>query len=187
MDDFIKNLNEKVSKARHSEVLYEYCIDKVWYPVNEGCPYRLLECLSTSLDDSLILDIGTCLGTSAICLSKNKSNRVISYDIHDCVSQHGGKNLTHLPNIEYRIGNCLDDPDIFKEAGLISLDIGHDGLEEQKIYDKIKEVGFKGWLVLDDIYLNPEMVSFWNNIDLPKRDITNIGHSTGTGLVFFNG
>jgi hypothetical protein len=41
-----------------------------------------------------------------------------------------------------------------------------------------------GTLILDDIYLNDDMVNFWNQINDDKIDATNIGHSTGTGVVF---
>jgi hypothetical protein len=30
------------------------------------------------------------------------------------------------------------------------------------------------------------MERFWNSITIEKYDITNIGHSTGTGVVYFN-
>jgi hypothetical protein len=50
----------------------------------------------------------------------------------------------------------------------------------------VKQLGYKGYLLLDDIFLNKEMVEFWNLIELDKQDLTNLGHVTGTGVVYFN-
>jgi hypothetical protein len=47
-------------------------------------------------------------------------------------------------------------------------------------------LGYKGYLLLDDVFLNKEMVEFWNLIELDKQDLTNLGHATGTGVVYFN-
>ena len=51
-------------------------------------------------------------------------------------------------------------------------------------YNYIKNLGYVGTLILDDIYLNNDMINFWNQINDDKIDATNIGHSTGTGVVF---
>jgi hypothetical protein len=46
-------------------------------------------------------------------------------------------------------------------------------------------INYKGYLLLDDIHLNFEMERFWGSITKEKYDITNIGHITGTGVVYF--
>jgi hypothetical protein len=46
-------------------------------------------------------------------------------------------------------------------------------------------IGYTGYLLLDDIHLNFEMERFWGSITKEKYDITNIGHLTGTGVVYF--
>jgi hypothetical protein len=143
--------------------------------------YQLLAYLSTRFNDATFFDIGTLKGYSALAMSFNRSNHVISYDIADF------KELLHpeqLANIEYRIGNALDAPELLS-ASMILLDTAHDGLFENQVYAFLKKNGFKGLLVLDDIHLNDPMKHFWRSIDMPKEDLTDIGHWSGTGIVDF--
>ena len=143
--------------------------------------YQLLACLSTRFQDAHLFDIGTLKGYSALALSYNPHNRVISYDIDDHKSVHHAEQLS---NIEYRIGNALDAPELLSSA-LIFLDTEHDGSFEAEVYYQLKQNGYKGLLVLDDIYLNDAMKRFWHNIDLPREDVTDLGHWSGTGIVDF--
>lgn len=143
--------------------------------------YQLLAYLSTRCHDTTLFDIGTLKGYSALALSFNKANKVISYDVADY------KELAHpesIVNIEYRIGNALDAPELLSSA-MILLDTEHDGTYESQVYAFLKDNHYKGLLVLDDIHLNAEMKNFWHSIDLPKEDLTDIGHWSGTGLVDF--
>lgn len=143
--------------------------------------YRLIAHLSTGFGQSVIFDIGTNLGYSALALSYNDTNRVISYDLVEC------KQLNHadeLNNIEYRIGDVLADTRLL-ESPLIMLDTDHDGVFENKFYTHLKENNYKGLLFLDDIHLNPPMREFWSSIAEPREDITDLGHWSGSGLVDF--
>ena len=57
------------------------------------------------------------------------------------------------------------------------------------------ESGFRGVLMLDDIHLNPQMKRMWRrlashehgmmgfSVEYTARDVTALGHSTGTGVV----
>lgn len=142
--------------------------------------YRLLAYLSTLYKQQTIFDVGTLKGYSALALSYNQANQVVSYDIEDL------KELRHREElkIEYCIGNVLEDPRLLK-AHLILLDTYHDGTFEAQFYAHLKKNGFKGLLVLDDIHLNSHMENFWNSIVEPKEDITDLAHWSGTGLVDF--
>ena len=144
--------------------------------------YRLIAYLSTCFDNSLIFDIGTNKGYSALALSFNPSNRVVSYDIVEC------KELRHpeqLPRIEYRIGDVLKDHRLLR-APLIMLDTNHDGSFEQKFLAFLKENRYQGFLFLDDIHLNTAMIRFWDGIAELREDITDLGHFSGSGLVAFS-
>jgi hypothetical protein len=143
--------------------------------------YRLIAYLSTLFNDAVIFDIGTNLGYSAIALSYNPSNHVISYDIHDCREIGDAASLT---NIEFNVGNVLKDDRLVK-ADLIMLDTNHDGGFENEAYRYFQRIGFKGLLFLDDIHLNPPMEAFWAQITEPKEDITDLGHWSGSGIVDF--
>jgi hypothetical protein len=57
--------------------------------------------------------------------------------------------------------------------------------------DKLWECGFRGIVLLDDIW-HPDpsfregMQRMWNDLPWRKHDITLLGHWSGTGLVFMN-
>ncbi len=143
--------------------------------------YILLSALSNYFNFYKILDIGTYKGLSALALSYNKTNKVITYDIEDCYQ------VDFPSNVEYRLcknpENIFDIPDLY-ETKMILLDIDpHDGIQEQRFYEYLMDSRYDGILVLDDIHLNDGMKKFWNNIEHEKFDLTEIGHWSGTGLV----
>jgi len=120
--------------------------------------YRLLTHLSQQLNGEIIIDIGTLKGCSALALSFNLSNKVYSFNLSE------EKELNTIPeNCEFKVDNILI-----------------------QFYNHLKQLGYKGYLLLDDIFLNKEMVEFWNLIELEKQDLTSLGHATGTGVVYFN-
>lgn len=144
--------------------------------------YKLLAYLSTCWHGATLIDLGTDKGCSALALSYNRSNRVISYDIED-------RKLAPIsvPNIEFRVKNALEDREDLLRTPLIMLDTAHDGVFEQQVYDMLVTAGYEGLLLLDDIYLNAAMQDFWNRISRDKLDLTPIGHWSGTGLARFVG
>jgi predicted O-methyltransferase YrrM len=145
--------------------------------------YRLLTHLSQQLNGETIIDIGTLKGCSALALSSNLSNKVYSFNLNE------EKELNTIPeNCEFKVDNILNSSydELIMSAKLILLDTFHDGTFELQFYNHLKQLGYKGYLLLDDIFLNKEMVEFWNLIELDKHDLTNLGHATGTGIVYFN-
>ena len=144
--------------------------------------YKLLAFLSTNYNDSIIIDIGTLKGSSALALSYNKSNKIKSFNL---VNQ---LDLNTIPdNIEYIVDNVLNEKykELILSSRFIFLDTYHDGTFEQEFHDYLNKLNWKGILLLDDIKLNQEMINYWNNIKERKDDITQYGHSTGTGIVYF--
>ena len=112
--------------------------------------YKLLGYLSACFDAATLIDLGTDKGCSALALSCNRSNRVVSYDIEDrrvCPID--------LPNIEFRVKDALEDREEFLAAPLIFLDTEHDGIFEQRVYSMLTENDYQGLLLLDDIYPQP--------------------------------
>ncbi len=144
--------------------------------------YRLIAHLSSMVEDALIFDIGTNKGYSALALSYNPSNKVISYDIVDCLSYN---HMEELTRIEFCLGNVLEDSRL-ASARIIMLDTMHDGVFESLCYAHLKKIGYQGLLFLDDIHLNPMMEKFWISISEPKLDVTELGHWSGSGLVDFS-
>ena len=144
--------------------------------------YRLIAYLSTRFDNTCIFDIGTNKGYSALALSYNSSNQIISYDIENLRRLNGQPESNR---IEFLIGDVLEDERLLS-APLIMLDTDHDGTFENQFYQFLKSNQYNGFLFLDDIHLNNAMIRFWNSITEPKVDLTDIGHFSGSGLVDFS-
>ncbi len=145
--------------------------------------YRLLTYLSRYFNNSTFVDVGTLKGSSALALSTNETNKVYSFNLFDELQ------LKERPkNIEFIVDNVINGKydNILLESKIILLDTFHNGDFELEFLNHLKNINYKGVLLLDDIFLNDDMITFWNNINEDKLNITNIGHSSGTGVVFLN-
>jgi predicted O-methyltransferase YrrM len=173
----------------------EYLIDTGCYTLEAGNgEYRLYSYLSTLFDNITILDIGTNQGRSAVALSHNPNNHVISYDIEDHIHTREYK-LFEKSNIEFKLKNVMEDLTTefiqSKNIKLVMIDICHTGPPEREIMDRLSACGFKGIVILDDIW-HPEihfqegMQKMWNELPWRKRDISELGHWSGTGIVYFD-
>jgi predicted O-methyltransferase YrrM len=149
-----------------------------WPPGREH--YHLLAYFASMVPSgSKILEIGTRSGVSAISMrAGNKDISITTCDLENTFIGH--------ESIDFRQINGLDLMEEFKDCPFIFIDVDpHDGVQERVMIAKLKEVGFKGILVLDDIKLNQDMCDFWNEIDVEKYNFTNFGHHSGTGVVNF--
>jgi hypothetical protein len=143
--------------------------------------YRLLTYISKLFKNETIFDIGTCNGCSAIALSENQTTQVESYDV---VNYMDG-DMIDRKNINFYLKDVLQEKEKLLNSRFIMLDTNHTGTFENKVYNTLKEINYKGFLFLDDIFINGDMKTFWNSIVEEKFNISHIGHSTGTGLVYF--
>jgi hypothetical protein len=135
--------------------------------------YRLLMHLGSMF--YRIVEIGSLYGYSALALGANGA-RVTSYDIADQVD------VDAPDNIEFRLQKSTEIPEF--DCDLVFVDAGHDGVYEWAVYQKLIKDGFVGISVWDDIHLPGAMAGFWAKVDLPKHDLTSVGHYTGTGVIF---
>ena len=146
--------------------------------------YKLLSYLTKSMDGITIIDAGTSQGHSCLALAQNPKNKVITYDI---VNKHFDFFDSHK-NIEFKkldINN--ESPEIIKSAKIILLDIDpHDGIQEIKFTNYLKDIGYKGYVICDDINLNNPMRNWWTSLSIEKYDVTDVGHGTGTGIINYN-
>ena len=154
--------------------------------------YKLLAYLSTLIDNEIILDIGTYQGGSALALSYNPSNTVISIDIKYQVETY-----IDLDNIYFLEGDILRSEAgavavLIKSTNFILYDTVHDGDTELKFHNYLLDTNWEGICLWDDIKyrwtgaIREGMQSFWNSIDdNQKMDLTKYGHWTGTGLVWY--
>ena len=146
--------------------------------------YRLYAWLSSQFDKSIILDVGTRTGGSALALSYNENNQVISYDL-----QEQGASQIKKNNIEFKIQDFREDDSLnWDHVSIIMLDVDpHDGVQEEEMMEFLEDKGWKGILLLDDIGPQwPEVEDLWNRITYPKINVTEVGHLSGTGLVNFD-
>lgn len=146
--------------------------------------YRLYAYLGKQFNNKIILDIGTRFGNSALALSKNGRNKVISYNIvEEGASDIEKKNITWVLK-DFR----NDDTINWDKVALILLDVDpHDGSKEREMLDHLSEIGWSGKIVFDDINLNGGMKSFWKSLpEEKKQDLTEVGHVSGTGIMEFN-
>lgn len=148
-----------------------------------GEHYQLLTYLTFIFDDIFILDVGTNWGDSAICLSQNTKNKVITYDIEHIWDYPFANNFK---NLEFKLMDInKENEDVIKSAKLIFLDIAHDGFQEQIFTDFLSRIDYRGYVFVDDIHIpwSPQMKVWWDSIKVEKYDLTEIGHSWGTGLI----
>ena len=146
--------------------------------------YRLYAWLSTQFDKSIILDVGTRTGGSALALSYNENNQVISYDL-----QEQGASKIQRDNVEFKIQDFREDDSInWDHVSIIMLDVDpHDGVQEEEMMEFLEDKGWKGLMLFDDIGPQwPEVEDLWNRITYPMLDVTEVGHMSCTGLIIFD-
>ena len=145
--------------------------------------YKLYSYLSYEMPwSSVILDIGTLFGGSALALSSNPYQEVLSYDLMNIETHEEG--ALNKVNIELRVANFMETDIDYNNVHLIVIDIDpHDGLQEPPMVEFIVNQGFEGLILLDDIHLSPDMEQMWNNFGYEKHDATEIGHFSGTGIL----
>lgn len=144
-------------------------------------PYKLYSYLSTFFNNTIVVDIGTGLGGSALALSYNPTNRILSYD-----GFYQSADRIYQPNIEWRIDNILDDKSFDWDAvSLVCLDIdSEDGIPEKEIIQYLSGINWSGILIMDKIYKR-YIHKVWQEIFYPKLDVTDIGSKKGTGIINF--
>ncbi len=152
--------------------------------------YKMLAYLSTLMDNEIILDIGTYQGGSALALSYNKNNKIVSIDI-----KHQVETNIDLDNIEFLEGDILrseDGKELIESSNFILYDTVHDGDTELEFHNHLVDSNWEGLCLWDDIKyrwtgaIREGMQSFWNSIDDDKKvDLIKYGHWTGTGLVWY--
>lgn len=159
-----------------------------------GQHYKLLAWLSTKYSNATIFDIGTWHGSSAVALSLNPNNTVYSFN----VQQERQCDKTPF-NVAFIIENLLEKNEYYigklKKSPLVVVDVHdvktgeHNGALEWDFYMLLKEIGYTGIAVFDDVRLNDKMKTFWSNVSEHKEDVTYLGHgdwNAGTGIIDFS-
>jgi len=173
---------------------HEYMVNPDYYVNKSGDQeYRLYSYLSTFFNNSVILDVGTLTGRSAVALSHNNSNQVISYDINDYIDDINHKLFTKS-NIKFHLKDVFEDltEDFVKKLSIVMIDVDHYETFERQLIDKLKELKFSGIIILDDITRHPDpkvkecMQRLWDGLTDEKYDFTKYAHWSGTGVILIN-
>jgi hypothetical protein len=169
---------------------------KLFFAKRSGVePYRLLRFFSSIVNNTIIIDLGTSNGASAIALSHNKTNHVYSFDVLDrtqiSYSQNNNifENVPYFSNIDFIVTeNFLKYKDLILKSKLIYLDIDHSGHTEKQLINFLIKEKYKGYAILDDIYEFPGLTAIWQTEypNCKKIDLTKYGHWSGTGLLDFS-
>ena len=162
----------------------EYIVDeiKVYDSRHVMNEFKLYAYLSNMFDKTLILDIGTYWGKSALALAHNPLNVVTTFDIKDYIEDSDHIIYT-MDNMYFKIGDFLDYEDMIMDSSILMIDITHNGEDEMRILKKLYYMKYMGLLLFDDIVAFEKMRVFWNTVQYKKHDITSVGHWSGTGII----
>lgn len=168
--------------------------DRMEFVKNAGQQhFRLFAWLSQQYNNANIFDIGTFRGSSAVALSYNPKNTIYSFNVQN------ERQCDKTPfNVAFLIENLLERNEYYigklKKSPLVVVDVHdvktgeHNGALEWDFYMLLKEIGYTGIAVFDDVRLNDKMKTFWSSVSEHKEDVTYLGHgdwNAGTGIIDF--
>lgn len=159
-----------------------------------GEHYKLLAALVRKLQPRIVVELGTHLGYSALCMKKflPANGTIHTFDI---IPWHQfGDTILRPADFDSRLVQHTDDltiaenvekhKDLLQNADIIFMDALKDGKQEYLFLEHFSRLTFqkKCLMIFDDIRLW-NMLDIWYNLDKPKLDLTSFGHWSGTGLV----
>jgi predicted O-methyltransferase YrrM len=147
------------------------------------------------LKPSVIIEIGTATGLSALALKKYlpPKGKLFTFDLFSWKNDPNTF-LQEEDFLDQRLIQFVEDlteeknikkhQKILEEATFIFIDATHDGLVEKKLMESFKTLNFSAptYILFDDIRVWT-MLKMWREISDPKLDLTSFGHWSGTGVV----
>ncbi|MGB3008025.1 MAG: class I SAM-dependent methyltransferase, partial [Chitinophagaceae bacterium] len=159
-----------------------------------GEHYKLLAAIIKIRKPSIVLEIGTHQGYSALCMKKfmPENGEIHTFDIipwnkfDDSIlteNDFDSKLVQHTDDLT-KWDAVQKHKDLIENADIIFLDALKDGKQESLFLENFSRLTFKKkcLFIFDDIRLW-NMLDIWYHIDKPKLDLTSFGHWSGTGLV----
>lgn len=159
-----------------------------------GEHYKLLAAIIKRKSPAVVVELGTHLGYSALCMKPYlpAGGHIYTFDIipwnqfPDTILREDdfAEGLTQYTDDLTRMEDVQKHRSLLEKADLVFLDALKDGKQEFDFLANFAKVSFKpGCLfIFDDIRLW-NMIELWYNLDKPKLDMTSFGHWSGTGLV----
>lgn len=142
--------------------------------------YKLLAYIGTQYKDTVLTEVGTLWGGGALAMGYNTKNEVHTFDIaaHSMAPMPRNIRRKIIPEGAFPVNEIIASPFIFYDAA-------HNGPEERVFVQMLTDFGWKGTVMFDDIRLSGAMFTFWQDIQQPKEEWTDVGHYCGTGIVYF--
>lgn len=159
-----------------------------------GEHYKLLAAIISIVQPKTVIELGTHLGYSSLCMKKfmPADGTIYTFDV---IPWNGFPDtILKETDFDNRLIQYLDDTtnvaqfnkhrELFASADIIFMDALKDGVQEYQFLKHFSTVNFarKCLFVFDDIRLW-NMLDIWFHMDKPKLDLTSFGHWSGTGLV----
>lgn len=160
-----------------------------YYPdVWPGEHYKLLAGLIEVMNPSLVIEIGTFTGLSALAMKS--ARKLVTFDIvqwdrfSDTCLRKDDFGETFVQVIDDVGENIEKHEGLFRQAELIFVDGPKDGEWEPLFLEKLEslKLGHQPLVVMDDIRVW-NMIKIWREVRRPKLDLTSFGHWSGTGLI----
>ena len=163
-----------------------------------GDHYKLLSAFVKVLKPTLIVEIGTATGLSALALKKHLpvSSLLATFDIFDW-KDHKNTHLVEEDFYDKRLVQYVDDlsnlrnvnkhKNLLEKADIIFIDATHDGILEKQLITNFETLNFvkNPLIIMDDIRVWT-MLKMWRELSFPKLDLTSFGHWSGTGIFKFS-
>jgi predicted O-methyltransferase YrrM len=160
-----------------------------------GEHYRLLASIVKIERPTLIVEIGTAQGLSALALKKYlpAEGSVATFDIvpwNEITDTYLRKADFEDGRLAHHVGD-LSEPTVFlrhttllEQADVVFVDAPKDGRFEPIFLQNLERLRFRKpmLLILDDIRVW-NMLATWRQLARPKLDMTSFGHWSGTGFV----
>ncbi len=191
--DFVQSIQKGESHLELQSIFPELSI--------HGQHYELLHLIPEITNAQYIVEIGTASGCSLVSFLTSANVKYIdTFDINPLETNAGW--VSKETNI--KIANYLQKnsnrwqqhvvnltineefnrySEILNRADIIFVDADHTGFTENKLFSLFSQLDIdsKKLFIWDDIYLS-SMVSFWNNLQFDKIDVSPLGHYSGTGI-----
>jgi predicted O-methyltransferase YrrM len=159
-----------------------------------GEHYKLLAGLVETLQPSLVVEIGTAEGMSALALKKNlpPQGKLVTFDLIPWAN-YPNRCLDESDFSDGRLQQQVDDlgdraavgrhRGLLEGAELIFVDAAKDGKLERRLIENLQSLEFRRppIVVFDDTRVW-NMLAIWQELRWPKMDLTSFGHWSGTGI-----
>lgn len=182
----LEKCRESLRQSYHQEVANDEGRQALLFGAPGVEHYPLLCWFGLNVRGHTIGDVGTYWGASSLSLSCGRWNQILTYDRwrHEAMQDLPGNVMFQEAKSHPKHGFSYP---MIGECQIIFLDISHNGRDEASFVRQLTRMGWKGLVIVDDILLNDEMKHFWSELKCSeKQNWTDIGHSYGTGLAYFD-